>query len=736
MAKVSDVMTRRNGEPPPVAPQEPRLSGERGVVWVLEDSPLEAEMARRALATFHLVEVFADAHTMLERIANGARPDAIVMDWQLPVMTGIEVCRFLRASFDATALPVLMLTIQSRQQDVVEGLAAGANDYVTKPYDIGELVARVGTLVRTSRLHQVQVRRARQLAAAADIGFVLTHGGTDEEALAKRCCDAVVLHLGAVLAALWICEGDDLRLASAAGPLAALYGRATPVVRVGEGVVGRIAASRERVVGSDIQLLPDGADGENEERSGRAFIGIPLVLDRRTTGVLVVVVPRQHLDAEDPDFITSLGDTIGLGLERVRVDRERAVLFEREQRARAEAEQATRSKDEFLAVVSHELRTPLNAIAGWVQLLRAGTVPPAQTARALETVERNAKAQAQLIEDLVDVSRIVTRKLGLQKRAIDVADCVAAAVESVRPATEKKTITLTLTCAPALPSIMADPDRLRQVVSNLLNNAVKFTPRGGRIDVVVRADGDRLAIVVRDTGTGIAPAFLPHVFERFRQADARSTRAHGGLGLGLAIVRHVVELHGGTVRAESEGEGKGAAFTVELPTTTPASAPSAASLPDAPDSEPAPAQPLQVGERLASRAVLLVEDDADGRDLAASILRQYGARVVAVSSVADALAAVTAERFDVIVSDIGMPDEDGLSLLRRIRTLEDQRGRRTPAVALTAYTRLEDRQIVRAAGFDLHLAKPLNAAELVSAVGRLADRHERSLARTPGSQGS
>jgi signal transduction histidine kinase/ActR/RegA family two-component response regulator len=394
--------------------------------------------------------------------------------------------------------------------------------------------------------------------------------------------------------------------------------------------------------------------------------------------------------------------------ERKRVEAERTMLLARER-------DANRLKDEFLATLSHELRTPLNAVLGWTRVLRTATVPRPTQARALESIERNARAQARLIEDLLEVSRIVTGKLRLQVRPTDLAVIVDAAIEVTQPAAAAKQIRVTSDIAvrPAMTS--GDPDRLQQVVWNLLSNAVKFTPTGGEVAVSLRRDRG-FVLSVRDTGIGIDPAFVTHMFEPFRQADGSTSREHGGLGLGLAIVRQIVELHGGTVRAESAGKDKGAMFEVHLPSEVPSDALSVKLDTSATALPAAPVEPdLLRGVRL-----LVVDDEEDALELLRTTFESYGATVYAVNSVADALAVFDRVVPDVLVSDIGMPVEDGYSLIARVRTRTAAQGGAVPAVALTAYASPTDRLAVLAAGYQAHVSKPYEPFEVVTLIDRLA----------------
>jgi PAS domain S-box-containing protein len=414
--------------------------------------------------------------------------------------------------------------------------------------------------------------------------------------------------------------------------------------------------------------------------------------------------------------------------ERVRAETERRQLLAGERAARQEAEEANRAKDEFLATLSHELRTPLNAIVGWTRMLLDGTVEAANSRRALEAIDRNAQAQVQLVADLLDVSRIITGRLTLDVRPVDLRSIIISSMDVVRPAADARAIALRPTMPGAPLLTIGDPIRLQQVVWNLLSNAVKFTPQGGQVKVDLIESPASVFIRVEDSGPGIAAEFLPHVFERFRQADGSSTRRHGGLGLGLAIVRHLVELHGGSVRADGGGDGRGATFSVELPKSERPEGRSSAGSPDlAADARALPAPPS-----LANCRVLVVDDEADALELAETVLSRAGAEVRTARSVAEALASLEGGWPDVLLSDLGLPEEDGYALIRKIRALEIARDTRLPAAAITAYGRAEDRHRAVQEGFDLHLAKPAEPAAIVQAVRTL-----RKLAaeRQPHGQG-
>lgn len=405
---------------------------------------------------------------------------------------------------------------------------------------------------------------------------------------------------------------------------------------------------------------------------------------------------------------------------RKRAEQERDQLLRGERAARAEAEAANRAKDEFLTTLSHELRTPLNAVYGWAAMLQAGGLDPATLAKAVDAIMRNANAQVQLIDDLLDVARITSGKLRLDVQRVELAAVVEAAIDAVRPAALAKDIRLETVLDPGTGPLIGDPNRLQQVVWNLLSNAVKFTPRRGRVQVHLQRINSHVEIVVTDTGSGIAPDLLPFVFERFRQGDNTSTRTYSGLGLGLTLVKHLVELHGGTVTADSLGVGQGATFTVKLPLSValvPAGAPERQH--PTVDGSGMPAPPLV---RLDGLRVLVVDDDPDGLTLIAEILGRAGARVETSSSATAAFEQFRAMPPDVLVSDIEMPEQDGYALIRRIRALEPALGGRTAAIAVTAYGRREDRLRAISAGFTMHLPKPVDPAELTTLVASLVSR--------------
>jgi signal transduction histidine kinase/ActR/RegA family two-component response regulator len=421
--------------------------------------------------------------------------------------------------------------------------------------------------------------------------------------------------------------------------------------------------------------------------------------------------------------------------ERVAREERLMKLLAREQTAREEAEAANRAKDEFLATVSHELRTPLNAMSGWMQVLRRVEYDRDSLTQGLEAIERNIKMQARLIEDILDVSRIITGKFSLDVRPVDLMSVIEAAMESVRPAADAKMIQLRAALDPRVGPVSGDPHRLQQVVWNLLSNAIKFTPRGGHVEIGLKRIDSHVEIRVTDTGQGIGAAFLPFVFDRFRQADSTTARQHGGLGLGLAIVRHLVEMHGGTAQAFSEGDGQGATFAVRLPVMAihkrqPQPQVIAATPPPAtelPPSEPAETNSGMKGvAKLDGIRVLVVDDEPDAREILSLMLTHCGAEVRASASAQEVIEVLKQWKPDVLVSDVGMPNEDGYTLINWVRALEPEQGRNIPAVALTGYARREDRTRLLAAGYQLHFPKPVEIEDLAKGIAALAEGGDNS----------
>jgi PAS domain S-box-containing protein len=487
----------------------------------------------------------------------------------------------------------------------------------------------------------------------------------------------------------------------------------------GIGLPGRIWAS------SKPAWIPDVEEDANFPRASAAIreglhgaFGFPILIGAEVLGV-IEFFSREIREPDDEllRMVGGIGWQIGQFTKRKRAEEELAALLESERAARADAEQANRLKDEFLATLSHELRTPLNAVIGWSRMLASGRLDTDSAQHAFEVIERNAWAQKQIIEDILDVSRVVTGKLQLKIAPLDLVTVVDAALDAVRPAMEAKDIRIETILDVGLRMISGDADRLQQVVWNVLSNAARFTPTGGKIEILVQQNGALVQIQIKDTGPGIDPLFLPHVFERFRQADGSTTRTHGGLGLGLAIVRHLVELHGGTITAENRTERSGATFTVRLPL------PSGELRPEilrnaAPVFKDAASEP----PNLEDLHILVVDDETDAIDLIAMELTRHGARVTEATTAAEALAALEQSEFDLLISDIGMPDVDGYDLMRQVRRRETGTEQKLPAVALTAYARVQDRLSAILAGYNTHICKPVDANELVTVVASLAGR--------------
>ncbi|WP_441287362.1 hybrid sensor histidine kinase/response regulator [Sorangium sp. KYC3313] len=821
---LADAARDANGLPrrqAPVAGRDVREGGmgsppsehaQRGAVWILDDSLLEAEMAARALAPGYEAQVFTDAAAMLERVAGGDLPDVLVLDQVMPGMSGTEICGLLRSRAATVGLPILILTVAGQEEDLVEGLTAGADDYVVKPCPAAALSARVGALLRSKRLRE-RAERAERIAAverdllralieqsgdgimAADARGALRicngeaqrqHGVYERDALESLRARGLLALDGRPLRpdedplhralrgekvenARWLVtrpDGSIRALAGTASPLRHADGSPAGAVLITRdetdaieaeralrdseeryrviisaleegitlqderGVIRTANASAERILGLPMAQLvgstmlgpscrlvrEDGSPFPLEMypsqialRTGAPQSGVLLGLERPDGSVLWLSVNAQPLRGTDGSVAGVVSSFFDI-TARKRAEEERQGLLAAAESARQEAEAASHLKDEFLATMSHELRTPLTAVLGWVRMLRTGKLPEERRDKALETVERNAQAQAQLIDDLLDISRIMAGKLRLDVHRIELVPVIDAALEVVRPAADAKGVRLLPLLDPGVGAVAGDAGRLQQVVWNLLNNAVKFTPRGGVVRIRLdRTDGSA-EITVSDTGQGIESAFLPYVFEQFRQAESGTTRRHGGLGLGLTIVKSLVEMHGGTAHALSDGEGRGATFVVQLPLAAPPSHDRGRRLAALPSASAGSDRPPE----LAALNVLVVEDEDDTRELLVTMLEQCGACVTAVSSAAEALLAVKALQPDVLVSDVAMPGEDGYVLIRKIRALPAASGGRTPAIALTAYARTEDRMRALRAGFNTHVPKPIEPAELLA----------------------
>lgn len=516
-------------------------------------------------------------------------------------------------------------------------------------------------------------------------------------------------------------------LSGAVSPDAESFAQSNPTALFGPSVRGNGAIRSEDVTGDARFGAAPGQWHVPAGHSVRSYLSMPVVArSGESLGTMFFGHPEPGVFTERTERIVGgIAAQAAVAIDNARLyeaaqhsAEERKVLLENEREARAEAERTSQMKDEFLATLSHELRTPLSAILGWAQVLRRGSRDPADLQRGLQTIERNARAQAQLIEDLLDMSRITSGKVLLDMQNVAPAPFIDAAIDTVRPAADAKNIRIDKAYAPGVGTIAGDPARLQQVIWNLLSNAIKFTPSGGAVTIELAQHAGQVAITVRDTGAGIRPEFITHVFERFRQADASTTRRHGGLGLGLSIVKHLIEQHGGTVRADSAGEGQGASFTIELPAAAPAMSPgkSARAMMIR---TPAPNTGEFTLRDLGGVNVLVVDDDRDARELIFRILSDCQATVRIAGSAREAVDAMRASPPDLLISDLGMPEVDGFELLAWVRQLGRDHGGEVPAVALTAFARSEDRLRALEAGFSAHISKPVEPSELIAVVASL-----------------
>lgn len=571
------------------------------------------------------------------------------------------------------------------------------------------LVADITSRKRAEEWLLFLAQASAELAASLDYKTNLTNVAKRAvPSIADWCAIDMVEEDGSIRR--WAVAHAEAAKVEVAWDLAGRYSEAMNAVM---GVAGAIGAGQPELMSEvpDSLLAAIAEDGEHlrllQVLGWKSQMVLPMVAGGRVLGAIAFIAGKscRRYDQADLSMAEELARRAAVAVDNARLYRE--------------AEEANRLKDDFLATLSHELRSPLNSMLGWAQLLKTRRFDEGTRTKAIETIERSARLQVQLVEDLLDVSRIIRGKLQLNVRPVELRAVIEAALDAIRPAADAKAISLEIESATATGCVAGDSDRLQQVVWNLLTNAVKFTPRGGRVLVrldraVSRSEGDTHAeIRVIDTGVGIKPDFLPFVFDRFRQADSSITRSYTGLGLGLAIVRHLVELHGGIVRAQSEGEGRGSTFIVRLPLI---------SVQTGEGETGQGSGLLEADLSLMGVQVLLVDDDVDTREFLTAALEEWQAKVTAVASPAEALKMLTELKPDVLVSDIGMPGEDGYSLIRKVRALGTEEGGGIPAVALTAYARPEDRERALLAGFQTHLPKPVEPADLAAAVAKLTGR--------------
>lgn len=623
-------------------------------------------------AGFSVIEAASGGEAL--QLVREHAPQLVLLDIQMPDIDGLEVCRRLKGDPGTQHIPVLHIsaTYDEMQGETIS-MESGGDIFLAEPVEPLELVTVVRTLLRL-RMTEVGLAESDERLRLATEGAGIATWDIDLRTGATHWNRQAFLMLG--------------------------YEHETQATW---------DMWRSRVHADDIAPMMAAIE--------EARAGAPITRDHRIlrydTGEERWISPygRVHRDAAGKPA-RFLGIAVDI-TERKRAEVERERLLELEHRARAEAERAARLKDEFLATLSHELRSPMSAILGWLHLMRSGRLESAEHARALDTIERNARLQNQLINDLLDVSRIVTGKLDLDPQPVAVDAVLEQALNSMRPMASAKGVALERDVEP-LGSVKGDADRLQQAFVNLLGNAIKFTPAGGRVVLTARRTADWYRIAVTDTGEGIDPALVSHLFERFTQADGSTTRRHGGLGLGLAITRHLVELHGGRVSAQSEGAGKGATFTVLLPAMTGSAAPAASSLTAL---RAPPTRPL----RLEGVRILVVDDEPGAAHLMTHVLKMEGAEVRTAMRAADALALVSAWTPEAMVLDIGMPEIDGYALIAQLRAAASEGGSHVPTIAVTGYASERDRKRAFAAGFDAHFTKPFDVEKLLDALVALLD---------------
>lgn len=649
------------------------MSNAQATILHIDDNEANRYLVHRILqdADFDVIEAATGA-CGLEAIAEQA-PALIILDVKLPDASGFDVCRQIRSTPESAFIPVLHLSATfTDSENIAAGLESGADAYLTYPVEPIELVATVRSLLRIRQAESAASASARQWQTTFD-AIKDSVCLVNQESTVIRCNRAMTKLLREPASSLLGCNYDEL---------------VRTKLKTGDGSCFRRAKETRTRQVLEFQV--------NERWFAKT---VDPILDEENTFNGAVLTLADITERKQSEAL--------LQAQNERLNQ--LALSLRQQTE--QAQQANRIKDEFLAVLSHELRSPLNPILGWAKLLQVRKLDEAKTKHALATIERNARLQSQLIEDLLDVSRILRGKLNLKIDQVDLPIVIAAALETVRTSAEAKSIQIQQVFAPNIVSVTGDASRLQQVVWNLLSNAVKFTPVAGQVQVrleqVDSPDNDTMGyaqISVKDTGKGIDPDFLPHVFDYFRQADGSTTRQFGGLGLGLAIVHYLVELHGGTVQAESPGEGQGATFTVRLPTVAASSI----------DSNKSSSTTHSETDLNALR-VLVVDDEQDSREFVAFLLQQYGAVVTIAQSTNQALSFLEQADFDLLISDIGMPTSDGYALIRQIRSRTDAPGK-IAAIALTAYASEADQQQAIAAGFQKHITKPIEPEEFVRVV--------------------
>jgi signal transduction histidine kinase/CheY-like chemotaxis protein len=662
---------------------------------VVEDNDADADLVGNALTegtndAIHVTHVGLLGSAMSSLRENGF--DVVLLNLSLPDATGLQGVQRLRA--EAPRVPIVVLTSMLDPAAGTRALAHGAQDFLIK----GQL--KTSELLRAIRYARERQHYADRTRVLADVGEVLA-GSLDPEVMLASLVVAVSRGFGGRCAIEGLSALDWLK---------------------GTDVIAAPRPGTSRVYGSRSDGNDDHGDRERLDRLGTPPVTTGLVVPFLVNGVEggALVLGRHGTSTPLGPADLALAEEIA----RRMVSALEHLCLASARRERASADHASRLKDEFLATLSHELRTPLTSILGWTRMLRGGKLAPEKRERALAAIERGAQSQVALIEEVLDVSRIVTGHFRLALGKVLVTRAVEAALETVRPMADAKGIALHSSPDQQAGIIEADPDRFQQVLWNLLSNAVKFTPRGGNVRVDVVRDDSLIEIAVRDDGQGIVAEFLPYVFERFRQADSSVTRSHAGLGLGLAIASHIVEQHGGRIRAESLGIGKGTTFTVRVPVV--ASTPSSMTDEDLARMLDRPSALPPLSTSMTGCRILLVEDDLDTLAFLAMALEDGGAVVTTASSAGDALRALRTAPHDVLVSDIGLPGDDGCELIRRVRSLPAAEGGRVPSIAVSAYTRPDDRERALGAGFDRCLDKPFELDAFLTLVKKMSAASARA----------
>jgi signal transduction histidine kinase/DNA-binding response OmpR family regulator len=677
----------------------------------------------------------------------------VLLDVYMPGIDGLQTAELIRGREKSRNIPIIFLTANTTgHHQLSRGYSLGAVDYIVKPIDPGILRSKVAVFVELFKKNREVARQARllreknrelenanleRLRMLIDLGHELVAQHEPAMVLNKFCRAAqTIIDASEVMVAMF--DDDPLlprHVSRCRRGKVSRGGKMSPTIQK---ALKRVVEERApvRLNESDDLLL--------DSTSVQSFLGAPIISASGASGWFCLLNKRgaDEFSEADEKLAATLAAHVAVAYEnatlyeeaqnhatelrmemavRKQAEEERARLLVREQAARAEAEAANRNKDEFLATLSHELRTPLTAILGWSHLMRTKRLNEGEVTRALDTIERNARAQSQLIDDLLDVSRIITGKLEIDYAVVDLGRVLDAAFDSVRPAVEAKSIEFSIASDSTRWCVGGDPNRLQQIFWNLFSNAVKFTPKGGQVKVELSGDDSVVQVAVIDSGIGIKPDFLPFIFDRFRQADGSTTREHGGLGLGLAIVRHLVNLHHGTVEVQSEGKNHGTTFTVVFPAAE-GELEVDGHNGDMAAHESSEVEVLNSAALLQGLKILVVDDEPDSRDLVMAILRRHGSDVRCSESAAAAIETFCEWHPDLLVSDIGMPNEDGYSLIKRLRELESGRAKGIPAVALTAYATDEDRSQALSAGFQIHIAKPIEPENFVSCLASVVGR--------------